>query len=238
MLDSIIRYFIVCILFVDAFHNDNDKKRAKVELIKKHFPKLSPIQNDQYDQLWALYKNWNEKINVISRKDIDNLYINHVLHSLTIAKFIQFKKGTKILDLGTGGGFPAIPLAIFFPEAHFTAIDGTRKKITVVQEIIESVGLTNITTMQKRAEEHKGKYEFVVSRAVAKIAKLKEWTSHLIDIDNQRHTIPNGIIALKGGALKDEVKELSKRDYFEKINLQKLISEPDYEEKYLLYLQR
>ena len=209
-----------------------------MELIKKYFPELSPTQYDQYDQLWELYKEWNDKINVISRKDIENLYVNHVLHSMTIAKFIQFKEDTKILDLGTGGGFPTIPLAILFPDAHFTAIDGTRKKITVVQEVIDGIGLTNVVAMQKRAEEHKGKYEFVVSRAVAKIAKLKEWSYHLIDFENQRHTTPNGIIALKGGVLKEEVRELSKKDYFEKMNLQRLINEPAYEGKYLLYLQR
>lgn len=209
-----------------------------MELIHKYFPNLSDKQYAQFEQIGDLYKEWNDKINVISRKDIDNLYLHHVLHSLTIAKFISFKDDTKVLDLGTGGGFPAVPLAIMFPNVRFTAIDGTRKKITVVNEVKEAAGIENLVAMQKRAEEHKEKYEFVVTRAVAKIGKLKEWTNNLIDPENQRHALPNGIIALKGGRVKDETVELTKKDYYETHPIINLINEPYYEEKYILYLQR
>ena len=209
-----------------------------MELIHKYFPDLEDKQYAQFEQIGALYREWNDKINVISRKDIDNLYLHHVLHSLVIAKFIQFKPGTEVLDLGTGGGFPAVPLAIIFPEVKFTAIDGTKKKITVVNEVKEAAGIDNLTALQKRAEEHKAKYEFVVTRAVAKIGKLKEWTTRIIDPNNQRHAQPNGIIALKGGRVKDETIELTKRDYYETYPLFKFINEPYFQEKYILYLQR
>ena len=209
-----------------------------MELIHKYFPDLEDTQYAQFEQLGGLYREWNEKINVISRKDIDNLYLHHVLHSLVIAKFINFKPETKILDLGTGGGFPAVPLAIMFPEAKFTAVDGTRKKIRVVNEVKESVGIDNLRALHVRAEEHREKYEFVVTRAVAKISKLKEWTERLIDPELQRHGLPCGIIALKGGRVKDETMELSRRDYFETHPLVKYINEPYFEEKYILYLQR
>ncbi len=209
-----------------------------MELIKKYFPGLQDNQYAQFEQLGNLYREWNEKINVISRKDIDNLYLHHILHSLVIAKFINFKDGTEVLDLGTGGGFPAVPLAIMFPKVNFTAIDGTRKKITVVNEVKEAAGIDNLTALQARAEEHRKKYEFVVTRAVARIGKLKEWTMKLIDTENQRHALPNGIIALKGGRVKDETNELTKRDYYETYPVNKFINEPYYEEKYILYLQR
>lgn len=209
-----------------------------MELIHKYFPDLTEHQYHQYELLWDAYREWNDKINVISRKDIDNLYLHHILHSLTIAKFMKFKDGTKILDLGTGGGFPAVPLAIMFPNVSFTAIDGTRKKITVVNEIKEIAKIENLTAIQQRAEEHKKKYEFVVTRAVAKIDKLKEWCQKLIDPEDQRHAQPNGIIALKGGAIISETRELSKKDYFETYSLLKFINEPYYDEKYILYLQR
>lgn len=209
-----------------------------MELILKYYPNLSDDQISKFESLRPLYEEWNAKINVISRKDIDNLYINHVLHSLTIAQFIGFKDGAKVLDLGCGGGFPSIPLAIFFPEVEFTAIDGTNKKITVVKEVAKGAGIENIRPLHVRAEEHKGKYDFVVSRAVAKIDKLKMWSQHLIDFNNQQHALPNGLIALKGGSPKDEVNLLRKKDYYETMPLMKLIPEPYYDEKYLLYVQR
>ena len=209
-----------------------------MELIHKYFPKLEDNQYAQFEQIGELYREWNEKINVISRKDIDNLYVHHILHSLVIAKFIKFKDDTEVLDLGTGGGFPAVPLAILFPNVKFTAIDGTKKKITVVNEVKEAAGIHNLTALQARAEEHKKKYEFVITRAVAKISKLKEWTTKLIDPNNQRHALPNGIIALKGGRKKDETNLLTKKDYFETHSLLKFMNEPYYEEKYILYLQR
>lgn len=209
-----------------------------MELIHKYFPDLENEQYAQFEQIGKLYREWNEKINVISRKDIDNLYLHHILHSLVIAKLIDFKDGTEVLDLGTGGGFPAIPLAIMFPNVKFTAIDGTRKKITVVNEVKEAAGIKNLVALQKRAEEHRKKYEFVVTRAVAKIGKLKEWTMNLIDPENQRHALPNGVIALKGGRIKEETKELTKKDYYETYPIIKFINEPYFEEKYILYLQR
>lgn len=209
-----------------------------MELIHKYFPDLTEHQYHQYELLWDAYRDWNEKINVISRKDIDNLYLHHILHSLTIAKFIQFRDDTRILDLGTGGGFPAVPLAIMFPNVSFTAIDGTRKKITVVNEIKEIAKIENLTALHKRAEEHREKYEFVVTRAVAKIDKLKEWSHNLIDPEFQRHPQPNGIIALKGGRIKEETQGLTKKDYYETYSLLKFINEPYYDEKYILYLQR
>lgn len=209
-----------------------------MELIHKYFPDLTDRQYNQYELLWDAYREWNDKINVISRKDIDNLYLHHILHSLTIAKFINFKDDTTILDLGTGGGFPAVPLAIMFPNIKISAIDGTRKKITVVNEVKEIAKIDNLTALHQRAEEHRKKYEFVVTRAVAKIYKLKEWSQNLIDVNNQRNVQPNGIIALKGGRVKDETNELSKRDYYETHTLVNLINEPYYEEKYILYLQR
>lgn len=209
-----------------------------MELIHKYFPDLNDNQYTQFEQIGALYREWNEKINVISRKDIDNLYLHHILHSLVIAKFIKFKEGAKVLDLGTGGGFPAVPLAILFPNVRFTAIDGTRKKIRVVNEVKEAAGIENLTALHVRAEEHRKKYEFVVTRAVAKIGRLKEWTINLIDPENQRHALPNGIIALKGGRVKDETNELTRKDYFETYPIINFINEPYYEEKYILYLQR
>lgn len=209
-----------------------------MELIHKYFPDLSDNQYRQFELLGDAYREWNEKINVISRKDIGNLYLHHILHSLTIAKFIQFKDGSKILDLGTGGGFPAVPLAIMFPNVNFTAIDGTRKKITVVNEVIEIAQIENLIALHSRAEEHRKKYEFVVTRAVAKIERLKEWSTNLIDPNDQKHALPNGIIALKGGRVKDETNDLSKKDYFETHPLINFIKEPYFEEKYILYLQR
>lgn len=209
-----------------------------MELIHKYFPDLTAHQYDQFARLDAAYREWNDKINVISRKDIDNLYLHHILHSLAVAKFIKFSPGTTVLDLGTGGGFPAVPLAIMFPEVQFTAIDGTRKKITVVNEIKEIAEIENLTAVHQRAEEHRKKYEFVVTRAVAKIDKLKLWSGNLIDPNNQRHGQPNGIIALKGGVLKAETNTLTKKDYYETYPIIKLFNEPYYEEKYILYLQR
>lgn len=207
-----------------------------MDVINKYFA-LSEKQKDQFEKLGPLYADWNSKINVISRKDIDNLYVNHVLHSLAIAKYIKFADNTKVLDLGTGGGFPGIPLAIMYPEVSFLLVDSVNKKLKVVEEIANAIGLTNITVSHTRVEDIRlQKFDFVVTRAVAATEKLRRWTQNLFE---QKHinTIPNGIIALKGTNIKDELKELSKGEYYEMTPIDKYFSEPYFEEKSLLYLQ-
>ncbi|CAH1000982.1 Ribosomal RNA small subunit methyltransferase G [Neolewinella maritima] len=205
--------------------------------IYSHFPALTEQQRTQFDALDGLYRDWNAKINVISRKDIDNLYIHHVLHSLAIAKVISFRAGTQVLDLGTGGGFPGIPLAILFPEAEFHLIDGTAKKIRVCQEVISALGLTNCRAEQQRAEELKRpNYEFVVTRAVAKIDKLAEWSLRLIS-GKQRNSLPNGILALKGRGLKEELALLPKGAYVEEYPIDAWFDEPFFAAKEVMYLQ-
>lgn len=172
-------------------------------LIDKYFPQLTDEQHQRFEALDALYHDWNAKINVISRKDIDNLYERHVLHSLGIAHIINFRAGTRIMDLGTGGGFPGIPLAILFPEAHFHLVDSTGKKIHVCDEVISALGLANVTTQHVRAEEVKERFEFVVSRAVMPLADLVKLARRLM-AHQQRNALPNGLIALKGGELEHE----------------------------------
>lgn len=207
-----------------------------MELLLKYFPKLSDKQKLQFESLLPLYKEWNDKINVVSRKDIENLYLHHVLHSLSIAKFITFKPGATFLDLGTGGGFPGIPLAIFFPKSKFTLIDGTGKKVKVVEEIANAINLDNVTPLHKRAEEHKGKYDFVLSRAVTDLDQLLRWSRRLISSTHQ-HNIPNGLITLKGGNVKDEIKTLGKKEYTESYKLIKWFDDPFFDEKFLIYVQ-
>jgi len=176
-----------------------------IEIIKKYFPQLSAKQIEQFTALNALYHDWNAKINVISRKDIDNLYEHHVLHSLAIAKRINFREGTNILDFGTGGGFPGIPLAIFFPEANFKLIDGTGKKVRVAQEVANAIGLENVLPAHLRGEEEKGKFDFIVSRAVMPLPDLIKIVKKNIASD-QHNVLPNGVIVLKGGNLDEELK--------------------------------
>ena len=208
-----------------------------MEQILSYFPNLNETQQQQFQQLEALYKDWNQKINVISRKDIDNLYERHVLHSLAIPPIVRFRSGADILDLGTGGGFPGIPLAIFYPEVNFTLIDGTRKKIHVVQEITNALGLQNVTAKQIRAEELKGKFDFVVTRAVARLDKLIQWSQRLIR-SKERHAIPNGILALKGGDIKTEIKEIPKGNYVEIYPINDFFTEEAFIDKYVIYVQR
>ncbi len=172
--------------------------------ISEYF-KLTDRQAEQFAQLDALYRDWNSKINVISRKDIDNLYEHHVLHSLAIAKFLPFQPGTTILDVGTGGGFPGIPLAILFPECRFMLIDSIGKKIKVASEVAQSLGLTNVVCKQERVEEEKQKFDFVVSRAVMPLPDLVKLVRKNIS-SKQRNAVPNGIIVLKGGDLKEELR--------------------------------
>lgn len=205
--------------------------------IEQFFPDLNDRQREQLAALDTLYREWNGKINVVSRKDIDQLYLHHVLHSLAIAKVIQFKPGARLLDLGTGGGFPGIPLAILFPQAHFTLVDGTRKKITVVTAVAEALGLTNVTAMAVRAEELKGRqFDFIISRAVAPLRQLCDWSFKLI-ADKQRHAMPNGLLALKGGDIQAEIRELPKGSYTEHWPISRFFGDPYFEEKYVVYVQ-
>lgn len=204
-----------------------------IELIKKYFPHLSAKQIEQFTALDALYHDWNSKINVISRKDIDNLYEHHILHSLAIAKYITFREGTNVLDFGTGGGFPGIPLAIFFPEANFKLIDGTGKKVRVAQEVADAIGFENVLPAHLRGEEEKGKFDFIVSRAVMPLPDLMKIVKKNIAPD-QHNTLPNGVIVLKGGNLNDELKPYKK--IVEKTELSQWFDEEWFKEKYLIYV--
>ena len=190
-----------------------------VELIQKYFPNLTEKQIEQFIKLDELYKEWNEKINVISRKDMDSLYEKHILHSMGIAKVMAFSDRTKVLDIGTGGGFPGIPLAILFPEVHFTLVDSIGKKITIVKEVSEGIGLKNITAIHSRAEDIKGQFHFVVSRAVTQMPVFLRWLRGKFDKEqfNPKH---NGVLYLKGGDLAEELAGLKSeifnlKDYFE-----------------------
>lgn len=173
-------------------------------LIEDYFS-LTARQAEQFAQLDALYRDWNAKINVISRKDIDNLYEHHVLHSLAIAKFLKFTPGTTVMDIGTGGGFPGVPLAILYPECHFVLIDSIGKKIKVASAVAEALGLSNVECIQERAEDEKRRFDFVVSRAVMPMPELVKLIRKNISHDNQHNALPNGVIALKGGGLDGEL---------------------------------
>ena len=181
-----------------------------MDLIRQYFPELSSEQLTAFEQLEPLYAEWNSKINVISRKDIANLYEHHVLHSIAIAKFIRFKTGSRVLDIGTGGGFPGIPLAILFPGTQFDLLDSMGKKLKVVDEVVASVGLKNVTTYHLRAEDHAAKYDFVVARACGTINTILNWSRHLVGSE-QRNEKKNGWLLLKGGDLKDEIDEVKGR---------------------------
>lgn len=175
------------------------------EIIKKYFPHLTHRQEEQIAALDVLYHDWNAKINVVSRKDIDNLYEHHILHSLAIARRIRFREGTNVLDFGTGGGFPGIPLAILFPESNFKLIDGTGKKVKVAKEVADSIGLDNVLPVHQRGEEEKGKFDFIVSRAVMPLPDLMKIVRKNIARD-QHNALPNGVMVLKGGNLDEELK--------------------------------
>ena len=204
-----------------------------MEQLVKYFPKLSETQTRQFSMLNELYRDWNSKINVISRKDIDNLYEHHVLHSLAIAKALNFKPGTKILDFGTGGGFPGIPLAILFPECTFKLIDGTGKKIKVATEVAQTIGLKNCFPAHLRGEEEKGKYDFVVSRAVMPLPDLVKIVRKNI-LPKGQNAMPNGIICLKGGDLQNEV--FKYRNIVETTEITNWFDEPWFKDKYAIYL--
>ena len=210
--------------------------QSSVQLVLRYFPKLTEVQVDQLTRLGPLYEEWNSQINVISRKDIGNLYERHVLHSLAIARVIAFAKGAKVLDLGTGGGFPGIPLAILFPEVSFTLVDGTGKKIQVVQAVSEALGMKNVKAFHQRAEDLKETYDFVLSRGVAPLDRLMGWCRRLFR-KKQMHSLPNGLLALKGGNLKQEIKDLGKGEYVEIFPILDFFSEGYFEEKYVVYVQ-
>lgn len=204
-----------------------------MEEILKYFPQLTETQRAQFAALYDLYAEWNAKINVISRKDIENLYLHHVLHSLGIAKLIAFKPGTDVLDVGTGGGFPGIPLAILLPECRFTLIDSIGKKIKVGTAVSEAIGLKNITLKHLRVQEEKGKYDFVVSRAVMPLDELVPLVRKNMKPQG-KNALPNGLICLKGGELQHELQPF--RNVAEQFSLSDYFSEPFFETKKVVYV--
>lgn len=204
-----------------------------MDIILKYFTNLSDKQREQYLKLDSLYHDWNSKINVISRKDIDALYEHHILHSLAIAKVIKFRPGTKVLDLGTGGGFPGIPLAIMFPETHFRLIDGTGKKIKVVNEVAQAIGLENCEAEQIRGEYETGKYDFVVSRAVMPLPDLVSLIKKNI-AKKQQNALPNGLICLKGGNIIEEIKPY--KHIADVTDLGNIFDEKWFKQKFLIYI--
>lgn len=197
-----------------------------------HFPELTEEQKASFLRLADLYKDWNMKINVVSRKDIDELYVRHVLHSLGIAKIQKFLPGAAVLDVGTGGGFPGIPLAILFPETHFTLVDAIGKKIKVVDEVVAGLGITNVTTINDRVENVKGKFDFIVSRAVAVMPTFVHWTKGKIKKESL-HERKNGILYLKGGDLSEELQGYATAEIFE---LSLYFQEDFFETKKVVYL--
>lgn len=204
-----------------------------MEIIHQYFPDLTEKQCEQFQMLQKLYNEWNNKINVISRKDINQLYERHILHSLAIAKIIQFTNNSKILDVGTGGGFPGIPLAIFFPECNFHLVDSVGKKIKVVQEVSQSLGLKNMTSEQIRAEKIKDTYDFVVSRAVTAFPVFYKWMRKKIKTES-KNSLKNGILYLKGGDLGEELKKFKSR--ITSYNISDYFAEPFFETKKIIYL--
>ena len=210
-----------------------------MEILLKYFSDFSPHQTEQFAALDGLYRAWNQKINVISRKDIDSLYERHVLHSLSIAAAFEWAPGTKIIDIGCGGGFPGLPLAIFFPDVHFHLVDSVAKKLTVVNEIASTIGLNNLTTEHTRAEAIRDrKFDFAVSRAVAPLKELWSWSKPLLKNPNQclEGNRTPGLICLKGGDLNEEIQQSGTRPRI--MPIKELFNEPMFEDKYLLYVSR
>jgi 16S rRNA (guanine527-N7)-methyltransferase len=210
-----------------------------LDIILKYFADFTPQQIDQFSRLEALYREWNEKINVISRKDIDALYEKHVLHSLAIAVLCNFDKGAQVVDIGTGGGFPGIPLAIFFPDVDFLLVDSIGKKINVVNEVAAGVGLKNVKTLHGRVEEIKGRtFDFAVSRAVAPLGDLWKWINQLIKQGQKSDELPNGLICLKGGDLKNEIFESGLKRITQAWSVNNIFPEPAFEDKYVVYVPK
>ncbi|MFZ1497003.1 MAG: 16S rRNA (guanine(527)-N(7))-methyltransferase RsmG [Saprospiraceae bacterium] len=207
-----------------------------MDTITRYFPDLTTHQQQQLAQLQPLYTDWNAKINVISRKDIDQLYTHHVLHSLAIAKVMRFVPQTKVLDLGTGGGFPGIPLAILFPEAQFKLVDSIGKKLKVAMGVAEAIGLKNVSVQHTRAEDMKERFDFVVSRAVADLGQLLAWSRKLIH-HNHKNALPNGWFILKGGNVPVEIKALPGKEYTELTPVSQHFAEAYFQEKYVVYVQ-
>jgi len=205
-----------------------------IEIIRNYFPNLSQLQIQQFEKLLPLYAEWNEKINVISRKDMDNFYERHVLHSLSIAKFISLQPDTKVLDFGTGGGFPGIPLAILFPEVKFHLVDSIGKKIKVVNEVLNSLGLKNVVAEKCRVEELKSKYDFITCRAVTELSTIIHWTKYLF-ANQFKNKIANGWLLLKGGDVNAEIKAAKVKA--EIVSLSDFYKEEFFLEKYLLYIR-
>ena len=210
------------------------QNETSIAIITKYFPNLTETQKEQFSKLFALYQEWNEKINVISRKDIDQLYERHVLHSLGIAKFLSFKDGTRILDVGTGGGFPGIPLAIMFPQCQFKLIDSIGKKIRVATEVAQAIGLTNVEIVHENAKEEKGKFDYVVSRAVMRASELYNLVRKNISRERKNYIV-NGIICLKGGDLNDEVIETKIKGIYLR-NLKDCFEEEFFETKKIMFI--
>lgn len=206
-----------------------------MDLIYKYFPDLSENQLRQLESLYQLYIDWNSKINVISRKDIEHLYLHHVLHSMAIAKIFNFNEGTKIADIGTGGGFPGIPLAIVNPKSYFTLIDSIGKKLKVASDIADKIGLDNVECRHERAEEDKDKYEFLVSRAVMPLPDLCSIGQKLIEQKMQRNAHPNGIICLKGGDLSSELSKYRKSA--DLVEISDFFNEEYFMDKKIIYVQ-
>jgi 16S rRNA (guanine527-N7)-methyltransferase len=203
-----------------------------MELIQKYFSNLSDTQKEQFSKLFDLYSDWNAKINVVSRKDIDELYLRHVLHSLGIAKVLQFKDGTNIMDVGTGGGFPGIPLAILYPECHFHLVDSVNKKLKVINAVAEDLGLTNIKTSHKRAEDIDERFDFIVSRAVTAMPSFVGWVKNKVN-KKSKNELKNGILYLKGGDLTEELQNFPKATIY---NLTDFFEEDFFETKKLVHL--
>ncbi len=206
-----------------------------VTVIYKYFPALSEQQKSQFEQLPSLYSDWNTKINVVSRKDIDQLYVRHVLHGLAIAKFTEFAEETMILDIGTGGGFPGIPLAILFPKVQFHLVDSIGKKIKVVEEVSSAIGLKNLTFEHQRAEKVKGQFDFVISRAVARTKLLFQWTHQKIKTKDSNQ-IENGFILLKGGDLTEEMKEFGRP--YQELDISDFFAEDFFKTKKIIYIPK
>lgn len=212
--------------------NINEFDKAGVEAIKEQFS-LSPLQIEQFTKLGELYRDWNAKINVISRKDIDNLFPHHIIHSLAIAKVLNFQTGTTLLDVGTGGGFPGIPLAILFPECQFTLVDSIGKKILVASEVAKSLELRNVRCIKERIEEEKGQFDFVISRAVMPMGDLVKLVRKNVS-HKHNNAMPNGLMVLKGGKLEGELHEFKK--YVEQTPITDFFHDEWYKEKYVIYL--